>query len=848
MRSARRAALLGLLLAAALFFVWSPRERDAALESAEPTRFLAPSRAASSASNESLRVESESLTGTEASNETSEASANAREARAVLAGSSRAVGGAEILWWIAHEGPEEFERWLAGSQPDASLPPDVRRTFADGQGQFMLEDAGLALHVIARAPGLFGSASFAAGESSPLRVELHPELELRVRVVDTEGAPVERVHIELRAKRERERIVDASTDADGVARLVRWKGPLANWYSSPEVLWIVVDELFENTPMQAFPASDPPRDIVHFTLPSSGICEVRALDSDGAAARQDSSVQLVLVSKDTTRSGKPADLGQARRVSRGSAPGRPAVFEHVELGYDLVALVQNEDFDLSFQASGSGPSVPGERVVLEVRAANVGGITGRLLRLDGSVFANASVPLDGLQDADAEVGRTLTASLRTDAGGRFEVAISERTELGDGAALDAFECDSQGHALGRARLLLPSAAMTQRIELGDVRMEPLPIFASGRVRFATGEPAGGAMVIPDDAKQQSSWFDLDRPASSWRVRCDAQGRFELRLPLSAAQLMLTASKDGFTSEPVSVTAGSRDVELVLAPAATLAGRLLLHESVAADRLRVRVRESMEAPTLAIATPLSDGSFECRGLRPGTLLLEVYELKTTREFARVEGLRVEGPGTSRDARLEPLDLSSELRAITLSLVDVRGQPIARLPQVGLYHGGPQAEFECADARVRFLRGREPVDVLVACKSYLTEFLPNVRESGTVVLHEAPMLRFRLSESAHAALRGLMPMLTLQSVRERDFDDGQTLAFKGGRFVETSAIMAGEYRMALRLGRKRDESWAFGELPLLEPNRIEVVRGPLLQEFEVLCDPAELARVVAQLLDK
>ncbi len=184
-----------------------------------------------------------------------------------------------------------------------------------------------------------------------------------------------------------------------------------------------------------------------------------------------------------------------------------------------------------------------------------------------------------------------------DGQGRFEVASSEATELDEGAALDAHECDSQGHALGRVRLRLPREAMTQRIELGDAPVEPLPVFVSGRVRLATGEPAGGALVTPDDLKPQSGWFDVDRPASSWRMRRDAQGKFELRTPLSATHLALTAAKDGYTSEPVTVTAGSRDVELVPAPGATLAGRLMLHESVAAERLRVRMRESTELPSL-----------------------------------------------------------------------------------------------------------------------------------------------------------------------------------------------------------------------------------------------------------
>lgn len=848
MRATQRAALLALLLVAAGVFVWSLRERETAIESAQPIRLEAPSHGTASAGMESSRVEGESSAELQASSGATEPTAPARHVRAVLAGTTRAVAGAEIVWWVASEGRDEFERWLEESLTDASLPPDARRTVADGQGRFAIDEAALGVHVIARAPGLFGSASFAPGESSPLRIELHPEAELRVRVVDGEGQPMERVRIELRAQRESEAIVVAHTQADGMARLVRWKGSLAGWYSAPQILWLVVDELFEDAPMHAFPAQDPPDDVVQFTLPRSGVCEVRALDAAGEPARQAYMVHLALVTADFAGSDELPGPHKFRYVSRRFEPGTPALFEHVELGRELAAFARDEDFDIDVQARGVGPRTPGERVVIEVRAKDVAGITGRLLRLDGTVFSNASLPLDGLYDVDAEVGLMLSARLRTDEEGRFEVAISESTELDEGAAIDAYECDSQGHALGRVRLRLPREAMTQRIELGDARMEPLPVYASGRVRLATGEPAGGALVTPDDLKPQSGWYNFDRPASSWRVRCDAQGKFELRTPLSATHLALTAAKDGYTSEPVTVTVGSRDVELVLAPEATLAGRLLLHDSVAPERLRVRVRESTESSSLAIATPLLDGSFECRGLRPGMLLLEVYELQTTREFARVEGLHIAEAGTSRDARLEPLDLSNDLREITLSLVDARGEPIAQAAQVELHHAGPKAEFECADARVRFLLGREPVDVLIACKSYLHEFLPNIRESGTVVLHAAPTLRFRLPEAAYAALRGLVPSLQLRPQRETSLDDGQTLAFKGGRVVDTLAIMAGEYRMALQLWHQHDGSWIFGEVPLREPSRIEVVKGPLLQEFDVLCDPAEMARVVSQLLDK
>lgn len=221
---------------------------------------------------------------------------------------------------------------------------------------------------------------------------------------------------------------------------------------------------------------------------------------------------------------------------------------------------------------------------------------------------------------------------------------------------------------------------------------------------------------------------------------------------------------------------------------------------------------------------------------------------TREFARVEGLHIAEAGTSRDARLEPLDLSNDLREIALSLLDARGEPSAQSPLVELHHGGPKAEFECADARVPFLLGREPVDVLIACKSYLHEFLPSVRESGPVVLHAAPTLRFRLPEAAYAALRCLVPCLQLRPQRETSLDDGQTIAFKGGQAVDTLAVVAGQYRMALQLWHQHDGSWIFGEVPLREPSRTEMVKGPLPQEFDVLCDPVEMARVVSQLLDK
>jgi len=848
-----RALVLALLLVAAGAFVWSVRERDAGLESAQPDVPADASQDDWRERGESRRVDGESSAEFESASgspgsEVGSRAGSVREVRAVLAGSSRAVAGAEILWWEATDTREEFDRWLDESLPDASLPSEARRVVADGQGRFVLDAEARAVHVIARAPGLFGSASFASGEYSPLRVELQSERELRVRVVDTEGLPLERVRIELRAQRASETIVAAHTQADGIATLVRWRGSRASRHSASEVLWLAVDELLEAAPVRAFSVREPPDEIVQFTLARSGTCEVRVLDSEGASARAAYAVQLALLTPDLANGGELPQAQKLRSVTRRYEPGKPALFEHVELGRELAAFVRDEDFDLDFQARGSGPRSPGERVIIEVRATSAAGISGRLLRLDGSTFSNASLPLDGVHAFEDDLGHTLPSRLRTDAEGRFEIAFQQSSELSGEAGLDAFECDSQGRALGRVRLRLPREAMTQRIDLGELHMEPLPVFASGRVRLETGEPAGGALVVPDELEQQSSWFNFKRAASSWRVRCDAHGNFELRTLLKDPQLVLTAAKDGYTSEPVTVTTGSRDVELVLAPAATLAGRLLLHESVAPERLCVRVRESIESPALALATPLFDGSFECRGLRPGTFLLEVHEQQTTRVFARVEGIRVESGGATRDPRLEPLDLSGELREITLSLVDSRGVPIAHLPRVELFHGGPKAEFECGDSRVRFLRGLEPVDVLITCKSYLREFLPDVRASATIVLHEAPTLRFRLSEPDHAALRGVWPTLALELQRAEELGDGQTQAFKGARHVDMPATMAGEYRMRMYLWCERDGSWSYAELPLLEPRRIEVVKGPTLQEFDVLCDPTELARVVSQLVDK
>lgn len=281
-----------------------------------------------------------------------------------------------------------------------------------------------------------------------------------------------------------------------------------------------------------------------------------------------------------------------------------------------------------------------EGLVLELgRGAS---IAGSVRFADGSAADGAEVQVSF--DPEAMVGMGALNAARG-AGGK---ATSD--------ALGAFEVTGLGKGPFVVRASLERTAADEERETWQGKVAPVkpdtrdvvltlnaPSALTGRVRNLAGEPVATFLLV---ATLDSGAVFL--PGETRRERCqDPEGDFVLR-GLENGKWKLQAAADGYGAmTPVEVVlprAEATPVELVLAPAATISGKVLDPQGLASAGARVTLQSNplLRAQRLRADTPdpetlsADDGTFRLDGLNAGSTTIHA-----TREgFAASEPVSVE----------------------------------------------------------------------------------------------------------------------------------------------------------------------------------------------------------------
>jgi hypothetical protein len=146
----------------------------------------------------------------------------------------------------------------------------------------------------------------------------------------------------------------------------------------------------------------------------------------------------------------------------------------------------------------------------------------------------------------------------------------------------------------------------------DIVLEP----EDGSRLVGTIEDALGGIV--PGARIQIMRF-LDDRSTTVELTSDAEGRFALAT--RAGALLVRATAEGYSAEAARVVAPSEDVKLVLTPASTIRGRVVVARTgEPAEGVEVKAKPVLGAPRAAGAVSDSDGSFKLSGLDPGSYQL------------------------------------------------------------------------------------------------------------------------------------------------------------------------------------------------------------------------------------
>jgi hypothetical protein len=389
------------------------------------------------------------------------------------------------------------------------------------------------------------------------------------------------------------------------------------------------------------------------TLPDGASLHVHVVDAAGAPLLEPARLSVGLVGGSDTISSH-VDVRDGEAWIHGIQPG-------VALSVLVQPLVRAGQ-------SGSGvpveaPRAVGEQAEVTLTFVNqTPRITGRVLGPGGAPLANARLDIVAREYIDQpwDPGRS---TFRSDASGRFEGAT---TRIEAEAPIDAQLLFRTDDGLLEARLELGAPLATNApIYVGDVRLAPVPLLASGLVVDDEGRPLADATVElltrPAGTTERRM---KDAPRS---VRTSSLGTFELRAGITSGELQLVARLGGHVDSVArDVQLGETSVVLVLPRQVQLVGRLLAPNPNVLEALELECGGKKAQPAL-------DGTFRLvlAGETVGTSLRVLLQ---GHEKPLVELGSLQGPD---DPRLRSIDVTQLAHALVATLVDdTTGEPILR----------------------------------------------------------------------------------------------------------------------------------------------------------------------------
>lgn len=584
------------------------------------------------------------------------------------------VAGATV--WVFD--PDRYDENELGealkSEPDweALAPRFAQKFVADERGQVIMAQPRDWLRLLGRQGSRYGEHyQEASRDGQIVKLMLEADTALRVRVANAQNHDLAGVPVGLRSMQDEqsEWLVERTTGSDGRAvfshlqRLVFHRSGSADLELAPALP--LHDPPVIPVRMSAIPAEEQ-----LLILPATGSVVVRLLDPDRRPMLDAARVVLQATTEQRPEWLEETEFyQQARNGSHAmeSTQGE-ARFPHVGLGMGLEVGV---DFDGTWNfelTSARGPESAGEETVIEaVQRVLRPSLVLRVLLPDGTPLANADLEVL-LRTTTVDWNNADGDERRTDADGwlRFTLDgdwVQERTDVQRSIEIRYGAPDS--HVVLAGRLPGRAAWRSGPNDLGELRLEPLPILAAGIVVDEEGQPIVGAGVL-------LSRRQMRRGRESWRddgyslQRTDQNGAFTLTGFMPEGIYRLSARHADFKPESLAWREKATDHRIVLKRGRFLQGRVLLDPDIAATDVEVRVvvagADISQGNAEASAHLERNGQFRCGPGVSERVDLWIWDNRTDRALYRVESLASHDPGADPDPRLDPLDLRSRLYGV------------------------------------------------------------------------------------------------------------------------------------------------------------------------------------------
>ncbi len=378
-------------------------------------------------------------------------------------------------------------------------------------------------------------------------------------------------------------------------------------------------------------------------------------------------------------------------VSRGKA-----IFPFVGLGMKLTVFCVKQGVLKVQRKEISGPTSPGEKVFVHIQSpAGDPVITMTIVDEKGRPLGERDVwivyPLNARTDLRFGMHDGYRwGMVRSGKDGRLAFPLPPTFSMGKLKQVELVTEGGRGSGERRVGILdFPPPFSQGRKDMGRVRLVFPPLLASGRVLDYKGNPVPGADVYVRSPvpKGKKGWSCIGHCITR------KDGTFVLKMFWDWDRMKVKASKSSLGGVgPVVLPAGSKGVVLTLPGVGSIAGRALignpdyLKYSLIEVLLKM-VRLDREGIFGVVRKEIGkDGSFLWMGLPPGLYDFYVAVNGEPKEKSSViKGVRVLPGETTRDPRLQSVDLRGLFDEARLMVQDERGIPLkaAYIPGLNVY---------------------------------------------------------------------------------------------------------------------------------------------------------------------
>jgi hypothetical protein len=662
----------------------------------------------------------------------------------------------------------------------------------DSRGAVVLPREGDYDTVVARSGDLYAEAPARTNEDT-IVLRLGTDRTVTIQVVDESGNPLADVVTGIRASSNADRfVVQAQTAApDGLARICHVDQRLPELRSGTTRFLAALGGILQPAVELALDPDHLPVEPIRLVMPATGHLVVVLENAAGEAARDN----WVYVHPLIRREGN----GRVERGLRSivhSRDGR-ATFERVGLGLELLIEGHPKQEDRPIKITQLGPRSPGEEVVVRMRfTESYPVLVGRVLGEDGVPISSARIHSSFRVAGDDGESEDAGTDIRPDDAGEFRQAleVDMRSPRSIDGSLRTGPAGNAGDAGARvlfAEIHVAGDYSSGEIDLGDIVLREPPVVLSGSVRNDAGENVHWASIsiarkhVHDEQQGRWNWDWV----TSLRAQTDMDGAFTCAGIAEIGDYAYVANANGYSSTGfVPFEPGLHGIEIVLQQDGALEGSLLLPEGVPGERFVIAMRRSEEVEANASVRghetrALPGGRFRVEGVRADRYDVQILLYGSAEPLHTVSGVRVESGETSRDPRLQEVDLRDRLRRIEIALEGRDGGAVGAA-QAAIWPAGsggtPPRRIACEDGSFTLDSPWPVVDVEIRALGYRPHLLESVSTNRKVTLEEGVSVVLELPPGLEppAAPLVLRVLLIPSALYRRTFEEWIAMEDGGG----------------------------------------------------------------------